>query len=771
MGYYSTREASLILNFSTTAIIGMIKKGEFQGAVQGIRRTWLIPKQEVDQMASIPYSDYYKASEAANLIQHNKQKVLKMIHSGELKTAVFRTPQWWIHKKEIDDLADQYKKWETEYLTTSKVAEQLDHHTRYILLLINSNMFPNAVFFKKAWRIPLSDVDDYQKTCTPEGFLTSQEAAEILGLTISGVNTNAALGKFSGAYKKGKKWLYPEHSVNQVLEQRRVESQVLSSVELFQKEASNFENPPHLRKTLLLFKEFALTKLSASKASEENQLSSARQLAALLKTLIPLLNKEIVNLSDHEIVEILKRTTLNHLKKVFLSQFLQYCSGTTSCKFKNQYREVRNKQEEQEIYSPDIFFSYYNYVRDFQYHLDHAITDRRYAVTWLYILIHMIDAWRKSDILNFPPVPIEVVQIESFHDFSSFTFTHASAQALLNQIASRIERMYVSKTGALGHFIVNEDMQIPTAIALTICELHRRKEEDPFLLRFGFIKTKNINQVKHYHFKNFFKNKPELIHFSSLKMNRSLLTYFFHSITEGKDNADISYYLAQRLRSHLSEDTTATYIQSINNDGSLDRVSINLFNRGHFGWLYNFMLRLCITTPLSMEQQTLLISQLQLEYTPPQLEGLAYFLKKQHSEKHSLALKIAQLPKDELYSKVLKIFKGELPAKIKNAQCFTYPKCSYPTAISCMHCDYIIPKTYLMISIAEEIHKRIHSLTCTPFPAVRIRESTMLYKVLDLLLQAKQELGQDYIEQFIHLEDLESKLIFIDRLLLTEESE
>ena len=57
------------------------------------------------------------------------------------------------------------------------------------------------------------------------------------------------------------------------------------------------------------------------------------------------------------------------------------------------YRRKRDVQS-------GTILAYYSYVRDVDLHIEQAIQSRDYAVTWLYVLMHVIDAWRPSDIIK-----------------------------------------------------------------------------------------------------------------------------------------------------------------------------------------------------------------------------------------------------------------------------------------------------------------------------------------------------------------------------------
>ena len=68
---------------------------------------------------------------------------------------------------------------------------------------------------------------------------------------------------------------------------------------------------------------------------------------------------------------------------------------------------------------------------------------------------------------------------------------------------------------------------------------------------------------------------------------------------------------------------------------------------------------------LEVEQSTALIEQFRKELSPYQLEQLGQFLVRQQQSKHSLALQLSNLTETELMTLLHKIYKGEMPAKLR----------------------------------------------------------------------------------------------------------
>src|SRR5690625_5985954 len=92
--------------------------------------------------------------------------------------------------------------------------------------------------------------------------------------------------------------------------------------------------------------------------------------------------------------------------------------------------------------------------------------------------------------------------------------------------------------------------------------------------------------------KRFFEKKKELESFDSLKMNRTLITYFFHHVSQSDGDGHLSYEAAQILRSHESEDSKSVYIKFPNAGESFDDISFNICEACHFGLIYYCMLNL-----------------------------------------------------------------------------------------------------------------------------------------------------------------------------------
>src|SRR5699024_7628015 len=225
-------------------------------------------------------------------------------------------------------------------------------------------------------------------------------------------------------------------------------------------------------------------------------------------------------------------------------------------------------------------------------------------------------------------------------------------------------------------------------------------------------------------------------------------------------DAHFSYEASQILRSHVNEDTTMVYIKFSNAEGSLDEISFNICERGHFGWVFNCMINLFLDQKCqTIQERTKMIQDFQRSYTVPEIETYASFLLTERNQKESIALRLAKMPKHELKDVIIKIFRGEMPAKTEMGQCLLHPNCLYPTRKTCIGCEYLIPTEYLLISVTEQIKTTMLNLYNSKSARIKERELHFLRRMFLLINQAIVERGKEHVETFIDRRELKELYI------------
>ncbi|OBA06007.1 hypothetical protein A9P44_03555 [Paenibacillus polymyxa] len=661
-----------------------------------------------------------------------------------------------------------------DYKTSEETASYLGVHVETIYKYIANGDFPNAIkatFYSSQWKIPNHDIrsfEELKKNGLNANYYKVQEVANYYGVHLNTIHARLREGLFKDVITfKLTKYIGRDevHSTRSELikEMLGIEATFEERLYFYLRKVKNADLIPE---TINIFRSYLKHLISNTRMRKKHLLINSY--CNMLINLSLRLNKEIQEHTDTEVMDLIASTT--KLRKQLIG-FLKFTlsSKSSQCKFQNKYNYTSkiNTHTNKEIYSKSDFKKIYLYVNNINLHKNKALSEPGYAETWFYVFMHMTNAWRSSDIINFPRVDFSNVPQEYINSIYTDGITFTDAQVITNIVSEQWERFVSNKKNVLNKFLVNIDaIQTASTILLAI-ESHRRKQnyDGKFLLPLLQQKNSSISL----YIKNFLKADDTLRPFSSRVANRSLMTYFFHSITRGPNNGDVAHLLAQRLRRHMSQDTISQYVMNTNEDEYLDDTSYNLFRRGHFGWLYNSLVEIVINKKdieLTSQEKTTIIESYQELYSPSRIEEIsAYFLEHQNKNQ-SVSMEIALLPDDELKNRLYSIYKGSMPSKEENSQCFYSENCKNPTG-NCKACPYIIPRTHLLTSLRMDLDEIISQIQELKEHDIyeRIRKTHILYKLLNLISQAIKSFNKEYVESFIPLKPLQSKLEGINDMI------
>lgn len=714
-GFMVVKDIAQYFDCHPETVRELIRNEHFKNVKKHLRNSYMVSVEEIEKYYKeeiFAIKDYMNITQAANFLSCHKDTIRSYLKKGLFKNYLYRSKRegYLIHKNDL-----------------VKVKEPLD---------------------------------------IPEGFNSLKEAAKKLNMKVGQVS-KIAENKFINSYQSreenGKKtWIISEKDIimykkrkkEKLIFEKNFEYSTLDAVKKFKNKTEDLIHQfPNKNETHKLFSNYAINKLSNSNAREETLKKKVAYYIKTLKIVLEKIDEDISDLTDDDINFFLNDSTVVEYVKQYFIGFLQYCSeNAENIRFKNDYRTTRKSASETEIYSIDIFKGYFEYASDVELHTNQAIKLKTYAQAWLYVIMHLMNAWRSGDIVyGLPKIEFNDLNFNDLDYFKDNKLTREQAQLIINQVHIKVGKIKLSKTGSLGQFLCIDSLAIPFATAISIVELHRRKKNEKLML--NSIRSSGLN-------KRFFEKKKELENFDSLKMNRTLITYFFHHVSQSGGDAHLSYEAAQILRSHESEDTTSVYIKFSNAGESFDEISFNICERGHFGWVYNCMINLFFDQKnQTLQERTEAIQAFQENYTVPTIETYASFLLTERNQNNSLALRLAQMSKEELKYLITKIFRGEMPAKTEHAQCLVHPECPYPTRKTCLGCENIIPTDYVLISVTEQIKTTMLNLYNSKTSRIREREFYYLKKLFILVNQAIVEKGKEYVDTFIDREQL--KKLFI----------
>ncbi|MHA4160345.1 helix-turn-helix domain-containing protein [Bacillus cereus] len=716
-GFMTVQDVCKKLNKDDSSILPLIHNGEFPNAYFNVfQKKYLIPETELSDYLNrqATFKDYISIENCAQKLSCTEKEVLQMIKNGTLKfTKKNLRGEILISEKELHDFLS-FQKASENFLTLEQAAKELEMPRKTLHKLVQNEKLEFSSF---------SDTNSYESNSNTNFFIPKG--------TIDSIKTN------------------------------KKKSFSMIAIELYNKKIATLHYREDFKNTVNLYNDFVLLKISQTRGQEDSFTDKARSLFNTLNSIILNLRTEITLLTDEELEEVLNTESIPLTHKQNFIHFLNYCYSKVQCIFKNTYKIEYNEKlkRDKEIYDKQTFLAFYTYANNIDLHIAMAKQNKQYAQTWLFVIMHMINGWRKSTIVtelpNLPLEEIEGLNIYNLEQLKDNSLSINQAQSIVNFYYVVCKKIHISKTGSLGQFLCNEDMIIPAATSLLICELHRRNYKKQNRLLGSLSKYSN----SHSRFHTFFDKNKKLPKFNSLIMNRSLLTHFFYTVTNYGKHSEISHELTKNLRNHRNMNSITAYVQSTNHDGNLDTVSLNLFNRGTFGWLYNFIIDLAMDKDTEfdlLENRTSIIQVLKNDYSPSQLEDISFLLLKYQNERAPIIDKLMQLPKDQVIEIIIKILKGENPSKTKHVQCIIYPQCAFPNLDSCLNCPNAIFNIYLLISIVEEL-KNIHtSIKSSNFDTIRYRDTMRFILILDIINQAISEFGKSYIETFINFEVLEN---------------
>ncbi|MGR5961867.1 hypothetical protein ACT7DN_09435 [Bacillus paranthracis] len=146
---------------------------------------------------------------------------------------------------------------------------------------------------------------------------------------------------------------------------------------------------------------------------------------------------------------------------------------------------------EQEIYKYDIYKDLKEYVNEFDIHLEKSVrmlieeNDSTYASTWLYVIIHLNNAWRHGDVTSFKRIDLTNIYIPSVQDMINYRVDFQTARLIVNRV--RQQELLISKTQVKGYFICSDDLAEAFATVVLLLESYYQQQgsNHPFLINFN----------------------------------------------------------------------------------------------------------------------------------------------------------------------------------------------------------------------------------------------------------------------------------------------
>ncbi|MDQ0298696.1 hypothetical protein J2S78_001104 [Salibacterium salarium] len=427
-------------------------------------------------------------------------------------------------------------------------------------------------------------------------------------------------------------------------------------------------------------------------------------------------------------------------------------------KNKKTFTSKKSVDHDTEIYDYSTFKEVYSYVNNLSHRVP-AINDgllrsspdtsklcNEYAYSWLYILLHLSNAWRHRDICNLKMIDITFLNIKSLKEFRNRTLADDEVDKIVNLLLTK--EYTVSKTKANNNFFISDNIKVAVANAYVICHLINQHFYPTLDNIINFNNKKN--NFLDTHNNNFFKGFPEEFKFKNRKMNRTLLTIMYTLLKKEK-HSGAALKIAQRLRSHKSEESTNIYIKIPNED--INALSINLFNRGIFGYIPKILSEIVCGNTSDLTKETNNILKLKSVFKDIyNIEATAGFLNSVTKQKKSIIELFISKGSDDAFETLNKLQKNFLPGKDEDFQCIVSEKGCLNTGLDCKNCIYSVPNFYATANIVSNVTNTLgqfkDDFNNTNFEVEKIKQVNLLFMELDFLNDAVDKFGEDVVLSF-----------------------
>lgn len=710
-----------------------------------------------------------------------------------------------------------------DYLTLTEVSNMLNISKFLIQRLINSNML-NCTFYKSQYYISKKSIDFIKQFYSRE-YLTRKQLSEKMEISIHALDTLRKDHVFKDYFIERARGKY-------LIDEKHVEciKTTYTYVYFFLRCNTNLDLNERVNKcfdflvdkdyptSVKHYKKWTIEKFNKSGLNNKKKQEYCHDLIyTFFKVYGQLenLNCELSECNNEDIKFIINMAKFTETQVKYFCQYLNYFRHKykSICKYTRDFSVSRELSytKSSNIYTVEEWVGYYTYLSNISINLTKAIQDDEYAQKWLYSILHLSIAWRKSDIQKMPNIDILNKEFD-FNWLQNNKLSKSDAQYIINYVNKQSKLIMTGKTGVRTHFIVPLDLVIPTAYAFIVCEIHRRNSCRNLL----FTQTLFYSRITETLNLNKLFAETNLPSFESRKANRTLLTYNFEYAVNQDGFADLAYIMSAWLRSHklnstnLLPYTTDQYIESTNSDGSFEKIAFQLFRRGIFGWQISVILDIVYNSSnWTIEDKTKRVEELYKLYSPTVVDNLSGFLlthnefyelndnktqkqesnlqfnvkqdnlleqtiEQQKREIKSVISELITLSHKEIVEKLDSISKGLSPAKVENSQCLKSGiklqdrQCQSYLRKTCFGCKYLIPTTYALEFIEEDLLRLMDILENTPLYEENkiIKLSFMINKLFLILGESRKifnTIDKNYIQTFIDLKLLKSKHLNLNK--------
>jgi len=414
-------------------------------------------------------------------------------------------------------------------------------------------------------------------------------------------------------------------------------------------------------------------------------------------------------------------------------------------------------QLKKDTYTSEQYHTILKHMANFKHHFHRSIEDYKkrgtysdYADFWLYVLLHLNNAWRAADIRNFKYSNKSFVQelnINNIDDFYTLELTQQEVDKVFYSYV--VQEYFHSKNDAETELRISSNLRHSFAYCVIFLEWKNINLKDSQnLIK---LQTNNGTVASLLSRKSLFELIYQNFKFGSRKFNRTLLSLvddLSKDVTGGNN-----IFVGQLIRGHVNGDTTHQHYIHVSQE-RIDTVTLSLFDFGTFGYVYKKLISTLydeLEWPnhskhhLNTFRNT--IGEIyEIEQIACQINIISEARKKVEHE-------IGLLNKEEIKSILNNISLGLNPSKQKNVQCL-FKLCVEPRK-ECDLCPFSIPNMYSYINIVKRFYTTLlNYLDISKDIDVPVGEKKRQYNLLvldlEIVLEGAATFGEYYLESILN---------------------
>lgn len=592
---------------------------------------------------------------------------------------------------------------------------------------------------------------------------------------------------FRGVHpQKRIEYIYPKSVVNEIVQENEIREVVISlsdNIDAYEFVLRSLEISFHNKDsfTSLEWKKFVHRVLRNNSESIETKHYTIFRYAKCTEILIDFLaEKEIYEMTSNHINLALFNENIPFLYQKIFYSFIK----STYNKFieKNKKKlfkleRIINPHEKEvipidkSIYDYEDYKSLFSFATNLPFHKREAIEDVKkqmnqtvltqnasgkikrqktynYDSSWLYVLVHLNNAWRHKDVIRFPKIDLTELSVPNINLewLDQNDLSYEDARRIIHQVMRKDLR--TTKTNATNHFFCSKDVTLSLATAVVICEL-RRAATTPnyeYLINFNTLRNEFTSRCKSTFFKGF---NAEIV-FENRKMNRSLLSYTYYLLVK-KGHSQAALEVAQRLRAHFDFETTNIYIFIPGEE--LNNLTHQLFIREHFGYIPDLFAEVLFGNKDDREKRTKeIVTVKQMFGDIYNIECTAGFLNTIQAEKKKVSDMILSMGFEDAADYMFKLDAQLLPSKEDHVQCLIGLENCIKHNIACRNCPMSVPNFYALSSLAESLTNRVQQLTSLETEECETEKTKIanIFSIeMDQWIRATETFSKEVIYQFV----------------------